>query len=79
MKVPCDSNNPRESRARRPDAVEGTFRSCSLHLHELSTFFSVEERRKGIALGKRRNFGTLPDATQHCICKEVHANELLSN
>jgi hypothetical protein len=46
MKVPCDSNSPREIQAHHPGAVEGTFHSCSSHLHELLTFFSVEGGKK---------------------------------
>jgi hypothetical protein len=44
MKVPCGSNSPREIQVRHLDAAEGTFHSCSSHLHELLTFFSVDKR-----------------------------------
>jgi hypothetical protein len=76
MKVPCDSNSPTEIQVHHPDAVEGTFHSCSSHLHELLTFFSVDKKNY---VSQETKFGALPDAMQHSICKQVHANELLSN
>jgi hypothetical protein len=44
MQAPCDLNNPRGIQALHPDVVEGTFRSCSLHLHALLVFSSVEKK-----------------------------------
>jgi hypothetical protein len=44
MLVPCDLNSPRDIQVHHPGVVEETFHSCSLHLHVLLTFFSVEKK-----------------------------------
>ena len=64
MKVPCGSNSPREIQVRHPDAAEGTFHSCSSHLHELLTFFYVDKREKmKNCVSQETKFGTFSDAT----------------
>jgi hypothetical protein len=39
MQVPYDLNNPKDIQVRHPDVAEGTFHSCSSHLHVLLVFF----------------------------------------
>jgi hypothetical protein len=41
MQVPYDLNNPKDIQVRHPDVAEGTFHSCSSHLHVLLVFFSA--------------------------------------
>jgi hypothetical protein len=69
MKVPCDSNSPTEIQVHHPDAVEGTFHSCSSHLHELLTFFSVDKKNM---LAKRLNL-----APFQMLCNTVYANKFM--
>lgn len=53
MLAPCDLNSPRDIQVHHPDAVEGTFHSCSSRLHVLLTFFSVEKKN---VLANKLNF-----------------------
>ena len=75
---PYDLKNPKEHRLCHPDVGEGTFHSCSSHLHALLAFFSVQ--KENIVLAKRLKFSTLQtDAMQHSTCKQDHANKQMSN